>query len=76
MSDTFLLLTPQEAAAVRGETSPGAWLAPVLLYDGKTHVLPVRVLDDPAHMAVWPLLADLPRRVVMPDEWPVEDPGG
>lgn len=76
MSDTFILLTPQEADAVRGETSPGAWLAPVPLRDGATYVLPVRVLDDPAHQAAWPALVALPRRAVMPDEWPVEDPGG
>lgn len=76
MSDTFILLTPQEADAVRGETSPGAWLAPVPLRDGATYVLPVRVLDDPAHMGVRSVLAGLPCRAVMPDEWHVEDPGG
>lgn len=73
MSDTFILLTAAQADAVRGETSPGAWLAPVPLADGGTHVLPERVLWDPAHAAAWPRLADLPRQALpAEDQAPLE----
>ncbi|MDE1567576.1 hypothetical protein [Aquabacter sediminis] len=52
MSDLFILLSAAEAEGVSGETSPGAWLAPVPLADGQTHILPERVLRDPEHAAV------------------------
>lgn len=73
MSDTFILLTATEADAVRGETSPGAWLAPVPLADGQTHILPERVLWDPAHAAALPRLAGLPRQALpAEDQAPLE----
>lgn len=37
-----------QADAVRGPTAPGSALEPVLLADGRL-VLPLSVLDDPAH---------------------------
>ena len=73
MTDLFILLTTAEADAVRGETSPGAWLAPVPLADGITWVLPCRVLLDPGHEAKWPLLAGLPQGSVAPEEWALPD---
>lgn len=73
MSDLFIILTTTEADAVRGESSPGAWLAPVPLADGVTLVLPERVLSDPAHESKWPLLSGRPQRTVAPEEWPLSD---
>lgn len=73
MSDLFIILTAADADLVRGETSPGAWLEPVALANGATHVLPVRVLDDPAHEAKWATLAALPQRAIGPTEWPPEE---
>ena len=73
MNEIFIILTAAEADLVRGETSPGAWLAPVPLRDGTTHVLPARVLMDPAHAAKWATLAALPQRAIGPAEWPPEE---
>lgn len=67
----FLILTAIQAEAVRGPTAPGAELAPVLLADGETWVLPAAVLDDPAHVSHRPALAALPQRAVARDEFPV-----
>lgn len=66
----FIILTEAQADAVRGESSPGAWLAPVPLADGATWVLPARVLGDPSHESKWAILAVLPQRTVTPEEWP------
>lgn len=73
MSDLFILLTMAQADAMRGESSPGAWLEPVPLRDGVTQVLPARVLTDPAHAAKWATLAALPQRAIGPAEWPPEE---
>ncbi|QTL05754.1 hypothetical protein J5J86_10930 [Aquabacter sp. L1I39] len=70
MSDLFLILTTAQADAVRGETSPGAWLAPVPLADGEIHILPERVLWDPEHAAAWPRLESLPRANLLPTDLP------
>lgn len=70
MSDTFILLTASQADAVRGESSPGAWLAPVRLVDGETWVLPGRILAGQAHESKWPILAALPQRAIAAEEWP------
>lgn len=72
MSDLFIILTEAQGDAVRGESSPGAGLAPVLLAGGETWVLPARVLSDPAHASKWPLLTGLPQRTVAPEEWPAD----
>lgn len=64
-----LILTERQAQTVRGRTSPGATLEPVLLADGKTWVLPIAVLDDTAHWARHAYLTALPRREVTDDEW-------
>lgn len=61
MTDLFILMTTAEADAVRGETSPGAWLAPVPLADGTSHILPERVLWDPEHAPAHARLESLPR---------------
>lgn len=66
----MLILTEQQAAALRGPTGQGAALNPVILADGATWVLPARVLDDPAHAAVHAVLAVLPQRAVDPSEFP------
>lgn len=68
MSETFIRLTASDADLVRGETSPGAWLVPVPLADGTTHILPERVLWDPAHAAAVPRLSGLPRQAFLPHE--------
>ncbi|MFG1423926.1 hypothetical protein [Roseixanthobacter liquoris] len=74
MSDIYLLLTAELAEAVRGPTSPGAALAPVLLADAVTWVLPMGVLDDPAHAVRRPQLAACATRIVLPQEWCTADP--
>lgn len=70
MSDLFIILTLEEAEAVRGPTSAGAALEPMPLLDGATFVLPEAVLADPDHAARWGILAGLPRRDILPGEWP------
>lgn len=59
---TLILLTSSQADAVRGPstTMEGAALEPIALTDGR-FVLPVAVLDDPAHAAHRDFLAALPR---------------
>lgn len=52
----MLVLTAGEAEAIRGETSPGHVLNPIVLTDGR-YVLPLAVLDDPSHSQAWPYLA-------------------
>jgi hypothetical protein len=71
MDETFIILTAEQAAAVRGKTSPWTALDPVPLADGKTFVLPSRVLDDPAHVSKRLALLTLPERLVAATEWPV-----
>lgn len=66
----MIILTAAEADAMRGPTAPGAALDPVPLADGVTYVLPVAVLDDPAHAMHHAALAALPRREVAAEEWP------
>lgn len=73
MSDLFIILTTAQADAVRGETSPGAWLAPVPLADGQSHILPERVLRDPEHAAARPRLESLPRASLLPEDFPPAD---
>lgn len=67
----FLILTSDQADALRGPTAPGAELAPVLLADGETWVLPAQVLDDPAHVARRAQLDALPRRAVAAEDFPL-----
>lgn len=74
MSVLFIILTEAQADAVRGESSPDAWLVPVPLADGATWVLPERVLSDPAHASRLEALITLPRRAILPEEWPEADP--
>lgn len=66
----MIILTAQQAAAIRGPTSQGASLDPLALADGVTFVLPEEVLSDPAHAMRWDALAALPRRSVSPAEFP------
>ncbi|MFG1397190.1 hypothetical protein [Roseixanthobacter pseudopolyaromaticivorans] len=69
MSDIYLQLSADQAEEVRGPTAPGAALAPVPLADGVTWVLPVCVLDDPAHAVRRPQLAACAARIVLQQEW-------
>lgn len=62
-----IYLTPAQADAVRGETSPGYGLEPVP-YGGEGFVLPASVLNDHAHASVHPFLVDLPRIEFVPEE--------
>lgn len=52
-------LTLDEANEVKGYTSPMSALHPIALKDG-TYVLPVEVLDDPAHAEHHDFLNTLP----------------
>ena len=58
---TMIVLTSDEAAAVRGPSAsvPHAALMPVELEDGR-YVLPTAVLDDPAHDEHYDMLLGLP----------------
>jgi hypothetical protein len=67
----FIILTGEQADAVRGPTAPGAALDPRPLVGGGW-ALPVRVLLDPAHEQHHALLADLPVREVPEEEWLIE----
>ncbi|WP_143061936.1 hypothetical protein [Faunimonas pinastri] len=58
---------------MRGETSEGHELEPVLLADGVTFVLPEAVLTDPAHAERHELLATFPTRDVAAGEYPPPD---
>ncbi len=60
LSARFILLTPDQAKAVSGETAPGHTLQPVELADGG-FALPEAVLKDPAHEAWREFLGALPR---------------
>lgn len=66
----MIILTEQQADAVRGPTAPGAALDPIPLADGMSWVLPEAVLVDPAHATRHAWLAGLPVREVAPEEWP------
>ncbi|MCJ8143877.1 hypothetical protein MKI84_13210 [Ancylobacter sp. A5.8] len=71
----MIILTENQAEAVRGATAPGAALDPIPLADGVSWVLPEAVLADPAHALRHATLAGLPRREVAADEWPALEGG-
>lgn len=48
----FIALDAAQAEKLRGMTSPGHALNPVMLADGVTYILPMEVLDDPEHADV------------------------
>jgi hypothetical protein len=58
---TIIILSASDAGVVRGPsaTVEGAALEPVALSDGR-FILPLVVLDDPAHSPHWALLSGLP----------------
>ena len=76
MSDLFIILTAEIAAAVRGPTGPGAALVPLRLADGVTYVLPEAVLGDFDHESRHGALQALPIRPVDAGEWRPGDPDG
>lgn len=65
---SYIELTAEAAAALRGETSPGHCLEPIPLAGG-SFVLPVAVLADPAHATRHAALSALPTRTVAAEEW-------
>ena len=65
----MIILTPEQALQFSGETKEGHALQPVLLADGVTYVLPVEVLEDPAHATRREALSALPQRDIADDEW-------
>lgn len=67
---TMILLTPAQADQVRGPTSPMSALMPRELADGN-FVLPIAVLNDPAHAIRHDFLATLP---TIPDPLPDDYP--
>lgn len=70
MADLFLILTVAQAEPLRGPTAQGAALWPLALADGVRSVLPVAVLEDPAHHARHAELALLPVAEVPPQDFP------
>ncbi|OYX13436.1 MAG: hypothetical protein B7Z15_07300 [Rhizobiales bacterium 32-66-8] len=69
MTTLYILLDATAAAAVRGMSSAGHSLEPVLLADGVSFALPAAVLADPAHAARHALLASAPQREVGDADW-------
>lgn len=67
----MIILTQEEAEAVRGQGAPGSRLEPVALADGVTWVLPEAVLSDPAYETQRATLSALPTRAVDPAEYGV-----
>lgn len=65
----MIILTPEQALQFSGETKEGHALQPVLLADGVTYVLPVEVLEDPAHATRREALNALPQRDIAENEW-------
>ena len=55
----FIIITSEQAAKVRGNSTSFAALDPIALDDGR-FFLPLEVLDDPAHAKHIPYLAALP----------------
>lgn len=55
----YIVMTKAQADVVKGETSPGHALSPVLTADG-TYILPYRVLEDEAHASKHAFLKSLP----------------
>lgn len=70
MPNQFLILTPVQAEAVSGPTAAQAVLSPMPLADGVRFVLPLAVLDDPAHEARHAELALLPVAEVSVADFP------
>lgn len=64
----MIVMTTEQAATVRGPTGPHRALDPIMLADGVTYVLPVRLLAD------YPSLNALPQRDIAPSKFrQVED---
>lgn len=69
-----IIMTEAEAQSVAGESSPGAILAPRMLADGVTWILPARVLSSPEHSSKWAVLSTFPQREVDFSEFPPDSP--
>jgi hypothetical protein len=63
LPDWHIVLSSEQAAQVRGKSPPFAALEPVAVNDGR-FVLPVAVLEDPAHAKDIPFLATLPQALL------------
>lgn len=74
MSDLFIILTPEDAEAVRGPTAPGAALDPVQLTGEAAFALPEAVLADPDHARHRVFLAERPRRALAAGEAEADPP--
>lgn len=66
----FIIPTKDEAAKLRGITSPGHALDPIELEDGVTFILPLEILDDPVHIK---FIGDCKADPILPVN--VKDPG-
>ena len=67
----MIILTKEQADAVRGVSAPGHELDPIPLEDG-TFILPDAVLDSPVHAKHRALLAPLEKRAVSSAEFKQE----
>jgi len=74
MTALYIILDATSAEAVRGATEAGHALAPIALALPGIFVLPVGVLDDPAHAQHHAFLGGLPVREVEDEEWPPPPP--
>lgn len=63
-----IILTSEQAEAVRGETAPGAYLDPKPLKDG-SFALSSSAIQDTAHLSKIGMLVPLPQREVADHEW-------
>lgn len=65
----LIVMTAAQAVDVAGYSTASAQLRPVMLADGVTFVLPVEVLDDPAHADKRDMLLTFTQREVLPEEF-------
>lgn len=67
----MIILTPEECALIRGESSSGNFLIPREMANGN-FALPARVLSDPAHASKHDFLEKLPQLSLSEIQWPVD----
>jgi hypothetical protein len=73
-TERHIVMTADEAEQVRGVTTPGHALEPILLHDGRC-ILPVSVLQDPVHAKHHEFLRSLPQDdIAISDIMAVLDP--
>lgn len=65
----LIVMTAQQAVDIAGFNTPDSQLKPIVLADGKTFILGLEVLDDPAHADKRDMLMTFTQREVAPEEF-------